>query len=283
MASQRLNQQRLETYLSASSQPNFDNIASHMESSQPRLPHGNGTSTPRDLNTRLKLLELYTLHVLPQNEEWDYARDFINMSEVLDEERREAFVHALQSLREEKDHDALREKELAKRQEEELKHRQQEDERRLAEEAKEEAERRRQEAESRQRPQSSMSNGSGRDRAAASGASARPPHQTNGHGQRPPPPSSSRPPKATRKPVSPPPSVYRRASSLMTLIQSTLIGAQRSLARNPMAMLRLLLFLLAFALAFARRDVRERIRRTVGQALDRIKRTVGMGVKVSYI
>ena len=34
-----------------------------------------GTDTPRDLEKRIKLLELYTLHVLPRNEEWDYARE----------------------------------------------------------------------------------------------------------------------------------------------------------------------------------------------------------------
>src|SRR4051812_43837099 len=102
MPSQKLNQHKLETYLSALSNPSYD-VAAHMEmeasrsgprsSSPPR--HSHGTSTPRDLNTRLKLLELYTLHVLPQNGEWDYARDFITMSEVLDDERRDAFLHAL--------------------------------------------------------------------------------------------------------------------------------------------------------------------------------------------
>ena len=62
-----------------------------------------GTDTPRDLEKRIKLLELYTLHVLPRNEEWDYAREFITMSEMLDEERKEAFLLALHSLKEEKE------------------------------------------------------------------------------------------------------------------------------------------------------------------------------------
>ena len=71
-----------------------------------------GTDTPRDLNTRIKLLELYTLHILPRNDEWDYAREFINMSEVLDDERKEAFLLALQSLKEEKEDSEKREEKL---------------------------------------------------------------------------------------------------------------------------------------------------------------------------
>ena len=71
-----------------------------------------GTDTPRDLNTRIKLLELYTLHVLPRNDEWDYAREFISMSEVLDDERKEAFLLALHSLKEEKEDAEKREEKL---------------------------------------------------------------------------------------------------------------------------------------------------------------------------
>ena len=61
--------------------------------------HDNGAGTPRDLKSRLKILEIYTLHVLPRNEEWNYARAVINMSETLDEERKEAFLQTLQVLR----------------------------------------------------------------------------------------------------------------------------------------------------------------------------------------
>ena len=70
---------------------------------------------------------------------------------------------------------------------------------------------------------------------------------------------------------------------IIAALQSTLIHAQRSVTKNPMAMLRFLLFIFAFVLAIARRDVRERVRRTFGDAWNRIRRTIGMGVKVSYI
>ena len=235
-----------------------------------------GTSTPRDLNTRLKLLELYTLHVLPKNDEWDYAREFINMSEILDEERREAFQNALLSLQEEKNHDAIREAELRKRQEEEMEKRRQDEERRRREELKAEEERKALANEKRQRSIPLQGSESSREK---TGQTSDAP-QRNGQRQS---ASTNRQPKPQKKPVTPPPGIYKRATLLMTSLQSSLYNARKSLMHNPMAMLRFLLFLLAFVMAFARRDVRERIRRTTGDAWDKIRRTIGMGVKVSYI
>lgn len=46
-----------------------------------------------------------------------------------------------------------------------------------------------------------------------------------------------------------------------------------------MAMLRFVLFLMGLVAAFSRQDVKERL----AAAWDKIKRMVGMGVKVSYI
>lgn len=59
--------------------------------------------TPKDLNSRIKILELFTLHVLPRNNEWDYARSFVSNSDILDEERREAFLQTLNELQEVKE------------------------------------------------------------------------------------------------------------------------------------------------------------------------------------
>lgn len=97
--SQTVNQKRLENYLAASNTPNLD-ISKQLEATRsPRLSSrsrrspskgASGADTPRDLNARVKILELYTLHVLLRNNEWDYAREFISVSAVLDEERRDA-------------------------------------------------------------------------------------------------------------------------------------------------------------------------------------------------
>ncbi|KAF1354343.1 hypothetical protein EJ07DRAFT_168313 [Lizonia empirigonia] len=204
--SQRLNQARLETYLAATAHPTFD-ISAHLAS--PAAAHGRsytahqGTDTPRDLNTRIKLLELYTLHVLPRNDEWDYAREFIAMSEVLDDDRKEAFLLALHSLKEEKEDTDAREEKLRQQQREQLELRAEENRRRTTE----------------------------------------PTHPS---------PSTSHPPQSTRP-------------------------------SHPLALLQTLLFLLAFALALGRRDLRERALRVLRLVGEKLRRTLGMGVKVSYI
>ncbi|KAJ3532905.1 hypothetical protein NM208_g8222 [Fusarium decemcellulare] len=125
---QIFNQRKLEAYLAASNTPDLDiagrlaeSPSSHA-SNRYRSPAkgASGANTPRDLNARVKILELYTLHVLLRNDEWDYAREFISVSSVLDDERREAFLQALQSLRDEQQEQERLEKEERQRQEDEL-------------------------------------------------------------------------------------------------------------------------------------------------------------------
>ncbi|TKX25446.1 hypothetical protein C1H76_2094 [Elsinoe australis] len=276
MADQRLNQQRLETYLSACMNPAFD-VAAHMEASQngrpvPRRTDSTGASTPRDLNTRLKLLELYTLHVLPRNDEWDYAKDFISMSEVLDDERREAFLGALQSLKEEKSLDAIREVELKKRQEEEAEKRSQEETKRRREAAAAE-ERARQEEKQKPAPRKVPTDTNApRERPSQAKSSA--PSQRD---------QPSRQNRPVRKNQSPPTSLLQRASLMLASVQMSLVNATHSMQKNPMAALRFLLFLFAFTIAVARRDVRQRLRRAFDDALGKLRQTLGMGMKVSYI
>jgi hypothetical protein len=260
-----MNQQKLETYLSSTAHPTFD-ISSHMSSpsylerrpSHRRQNTGGGTETPRDLEKRIKLLELYTLHVLPRNEEWDYAREFISMSEVLDDERKEAFLLALHSLREEKEDTEAREEKLRQQQQEQMEERRREmDAKRL----EEEKERHKREEESQRQPNSS-------------GDTYRHPQPT---------PASRISRQPAKKPVTPPPNFYNRASMMFANIQRSISDTAHSMTRNPMAFFRALLFLLAFGLAFGRRDLRERVLGIIRRAWDKMRRTVGMGVKVSYI
>ncbi|KAF2808789.1 uncharacterized protein BDZ99DRAFT_389121 [Mytilinidion resinicola] len=265
--SQKLTQQRLETYLSASAHPTFD-ISSHIVSSLQRRPSHTptGTSTPRDLNSRLKLLELYTLHVLPRNAEWDYAREFISMSEVLDDERKEAFLLALHSLREEADETEAREAMLRQQQAEQLEQRRKEAEVRRIEQTRAEDERRKREEENRRQPRSADDG-----------------YKKSGPSHRPQPSTSSKASRPAKKAISPPPGLYKRAANLMAAMQTLILSTAQSMTQNPMAFLRTLLFILAFALAFGRRDLRERVQRILRAAWEKVRRTVGMGVKVSYI
>lgn len=271
--SQKLNQQRLETYLSAIAHPSFD-ITSHLTSPRLRRTHSaaSGTNTPRDLHTNLKLLELYTLHVLPRNQEWEYAREFIMMSEVLDDERKEGFLQALHGLKEDQEESAMREKELQKQQQEQLEQqRRKEEEARQAEarRADEEAARRREESKRQQQRPPDTSNGARPSKSAQAGPGT----------------SRSRPPipkkEVTRRP--PPASLYKRAAAMIAALQSLLLNTAQTLKSNPMALMRTVLFLLMFALAFGRQEVRERVRRLLRNMWAKIRGTVGMGVKVSYI
>ncbi|KAH5176280.1 hypothetical protein HBI56_152540 [Parastagonospora nodorum] len=266
--SQRLNQQKLETYLSATATPTFD-VASHMSSPsyqrrQSQRSVQNGTDTPRDLNTRIKLLELYTLHILPRNEEWDYAREFITMSEVLDDERKEAFLLALHSLKEEKEDAEAREEKLRQQQQEQMEERRKETEARRLEQSRAEDERRKREEENRRQPRGSDER-------------IRPQHNII------PTPTSRTSRQPAKRPSTPPPGFYNRAATMFASLQTIIADAAHQMTANPMALFRTFLFLLAFTLAVGRRDLRERIMRIVRTAWEKVRRTVGMGVKVSYI
>ncbi|XPT03084.1 hypothetical protein M3J09_012186 [Ascochyta lentis] len=271
--SQRLNQSRLETYLSATANPTFD-IASHLSSpSLQRRKSHTGTDTPRDLNTRIKLLELYTLHVLPRNDEWDYAREFVTMSEVLDDERKEAFLLALHSLKEEKEDSEAREEKLRQQQQEQLEERRRETEARQLEQARLDDDRRRRDDEA---TTNTATNTATNRR--------KPDDRRNPHPQPQPQPPSSRASRTpAKKPAAPPPSLPARLTALVAALQKAISDSARHATRTPFALVRTLLFVLALGLAVGKRDLRQRIMRVLRQGSDKLRRTVGMGVKVSYI
>jgi hypothetical protein len=255
-------------------------------SATPRA-NANGTSTPRDLNTRLRLLELYTLHVLPRNGEWDYAREFINMSEVLDDERKETFLLALHGLREEQQNSAIREAELQREQQEQLVKQRQQEEKQQIEAQLAEQERRRQEAGLGHPTRSSDDTSNHEYLNGYDPISGSPLNSSNRpknilHSAKSASSAHLRPPRS-KKAVRPPPGFFERASSVMSAMQTVLFSTTQSLRSNPLILLRVLLFIMAFAMAFGRKDVRERLKRLFAQVWEKLRRTVGMGVKVSYI
>lgn len=260
--SQASNQQHVESYLAApselileSSDPLEQNSSnSHVHDSI----HNEGiANTPRDLATRIKILDLYTLHILPRNEEWEYAREFIKMSEVLDEERQEAFLQTLQSLQDETTKGYKSEAPPFKKQT--------------------------QSPEPEQKETKS-------DKAGQSAAPKSPPPTPNPYIHPPKKPQSEKDygidaprrdqnPKSLSKTSPPRPGLYKRSLHLLSALHQLLLATTSSLSRNPLAALRLVLFVAALIAAFSRRGVQDR----VGRAWDKVRRTVGMGVKVSYI
>jgi len=253
---------------------------------QPDLTNAVEANAPRELAAYLRILEIYTLHVLPANGQWKYAEEFIEMNDLLDEERKEMFLQTLQSLRDEEKHDAAREQELQRQRGQQLEDaRRREDEEETLRQAQaaraEEQERRSRESRaSAQRnkpaektvtksspkggvvPKSSNNSGiSSTSKGAASTNKSQP----------------ARPPKA------PPASFYKRASSTLAALPNLVLVMSRSLRSNPMALFQTLLFTIALVTALARRDVRDRIVRAKDTALAKIKATANMGVKVSYV
>jgi cation transport ATPase len=206
------------------------------------------------------------------------------MSEVLDDERKEAFLQALQGLKEEQENAAKRERELQKQQREQLEEqRRVQEQQRIAEakRAEEEARRREEARKYPQRPPDASPTSGG-----ASSSKSRPtPGSPTAR------PDTNRPSRAipskknqvSRQRNNSQPTLYKRAAAIFAGLQTLVLNMGQSLASNPMALMRMLLFLLMFALAFGRRDIRERVKRMLRKAWEKVTATVGMGTKVSYI
>nr|CDP31995.1 Putative PEX26 peroxisomal biogenesis factor 26 [Podospora anserina S mat+] len=299
-------QTRLETYLSSPPSPLPTSADFSRSSSRP--PHlrersnsvisrngGNGTDTPRDLASRLKLLELYTLHVLPRNQEWVYAKEFISVSPVLDEERREAFLQALDSLQEEQK-EFERIEELKRKENEERIKRDIEEARRLRAENEErerkrlEEERVRREREEKERKEriagKSKTKGKGGvtegDFGLDDGGSSTSIVLRRGvvRGRR------CRwgvlGGKARRDSEG-----TMTLASRATVVLGNLKGVVDQFAKawqmNPFAMYRFLAFIIGLVVVLGRKRTRERVMRLVGVAWGKVAATAGMGTKVSYI
>lgn len=210
------------------------------------------------------------------------------MSPVLDDERREAFLQALQSLYEEQQESERREREEKARQEEELR-RDLEEARRLRAE-NEAAERRRLEEERARRERGASEvdygvdktpSGNGRPSQSANGSSkgARQPKVKPNDSTRLPLSSSSKKGKA----VVAKPSLGGRAIMILSNIRALVEQMSSSLSSNPYALMRMIACILGFLLVVSRKNIRERIARVMGTGWNKVRATAGMGVKVSYI
>ena len=208
------------------------------------------------------------------------------MSEILDDERRETFLQALQTLEEQKGMDEHQETETLRQQEETRTRERLEREARDEEERRVESERTRAEAEPKQHKRSDSEKDYGIDNAASTKPSNKLPGPSNLKSTRQSQSNSRHSPTSrahapARKPGSR--TTYGRGIALLTVLQNLVLNMAQSMSRNPMVLLRTILFLVAFLVAVGRRDVRDRIGRITGLGWDKMKGTVGMGVKVSYL
>ena len=285
-SSQAGNQQHLESYLSASSHPSLDMTERFPDSNgshalrNGHISRSGGTDTPRDLSARVRIIELYTLHVLPRTGEWNYARDFINMSEVLDEELREEFLQILRSLEDEDKGQDQFEDALPQQDE-------------LTEQEPIPAELTRSDSMGtvRQAPpathhRSDSEQDYGIDELRAPPDAPKFQPMPNKGTSKPakavqPKKQRSQPTKSTGKTTST--SIYRRSAAVLSALQHLVKNMTEQMSQNPMLLLRFVLFLMGLIVAFSRRDVKDRLGRLTGAGWDKVKRTVGMGLKISYI
>ncbi|RAH49937.1 protein pex26 [Aspergillus brunneoviolaceus CBS 621.78] len=293
MPSQKLNQQRLETYLSSSGQPNLDITEQHLRdhsSSTTSLQRANGgTDTPKDLNARVRIIELFTLHVLPRNEEWDYAQEFISLSEVLDEERKDVFLQTLEGLKEEKQQGELRAAALQREKDAELERQAREAERRRVEEDAAAAAAAAAQSQSKGHGRSSSEvdygiektypNGSIKGRGKSTEKQVNGKTGASATGRTAFSPSGSKSIKKTDKPDT----RAKRSQALTNVVRNLMQFIRKSIAGNPLSFARTVLFMLGILFALSRQDIRERIRRITGAGWQKVRGTIGMGVKVSYI
>ncbi|KAG6023255.1 hypothetical protein E4U41_002058 [Claviceps citrina] len=282
---QILNQRRLETYLATTTTPNFDLAGKFNRSPAPgsryRSPAAgaSGANTPRDLHARVKILELYTLHVLLRNNEWDYAREIISVSSVLDEERRDAFLQALQSLQEEQQEHERIERQERQRQDDELRRDAQEARRQRAEnEARERKKQEEHEKEEERARREASAGDHGVD--ASLGASSK---TRQIKPQRRPSKSSIPPSRSNAKAVAPAPTFTARAGIIMGRLQNAFLELAASLHGNPALVMRFLAFLVGFLVMLRHRGLRQRVQRILGTSWNKVLATAGMGTKVSYI
>ena len=235
----------------------------------------------------MKIIELFTLHVLPRNQEWEYAREFITLSEVLDEERREVFLQTLDGLKEEKEQGELRAAALQREKDAELERQMRDAERRRAEEA---AAVERAQQNEHKRNTSEVDYGIEKSRRSTSkGKGTKSVEKQNGKAGGPSgraaaspltgPPSSSKNVRKAEAPESRP----RQPRALMNILRNLFRYIIQSVTGNPLSFVRAILFALGIIMALSRQEIRERARRIYEAGWQKVKGTVGMGMKVSYI
>lgn len=266
-ASQFNNQQHLETYLATSDVS---------RTPRPDQFSANDTNTLRDLTSRIKLLELYILHVLPANEEWGYAKDFIQLSDILDDDQKEVFQQALDDLAAAKTHnqqhteDSLSDSNRTAGTTGDISQGLREAEPKSIEETEHPPDHRRSKSEKdhgiEKRPVTA-------DVRPTSRSGNKPIIPRN---SKPPPPKTSRSKKSTD-------GIVKRSVAYVAAFQNLISNMTNSLSKHPVVLLRFLLFLVALLVAVSRRDVKDRINKIAKDGWDRVRRTIGMGVKVSYI
>ena len=227
----------------------------------------------RDLNSRIKILEIYTLHVLPRNYQWQYAQELISSSDILDAETKELFLQHLDSLKRENGGNSpadsspnlgMVQREIIgeclerNRRAPELKHN------------------------FPSGPQLTVEHDYGIEIISKSLTTNSP-----AEGARTKAPPSRPKSLPTHASASPEKSVSNRGiargDAMINTVQHIMSRLSCSVSKQPLLFVRFSLFLIGLILAFSGHDVRKRMKFFLWIGWEKLRRTAGMGTKVSYI
>lgn len=203
---------------------------------------------------------------------------------MLDEERREAFLQALQSLQEEQQENERREREEKRYQEEQLKKDVEDARRRRIE--NEEREKRVEEERKKERVGGSEVDygvedspprpGSSKSRSLVKAGSAK-------GGRSIPASSPTARSSVPAKNVKAPPSLITRAGNVVMNLRKLVESMVGNFKTRPLLLMQMLAFVVGILVLLSRRDVKERVKRILEKGWGKVRQTAGMGVKVSYI
>lgn len=237
--------------------------------------HGR-SSTTQELNSLVKVLELYTLHVLLRNNEWESSREVITVSSILDEERREAFLKALQTLQDEQELIQQRQKEEQRYTEEKMK-RDAEEAKRLRESEQTRYEEERSRRNKRDENNELVNNFGARLRTGiVSPASAQSKPCMSKKASH----NSAHPPtKASVSSIKPSFSFIYRARLVIGNIYRLIQTSSRNHSMRPLSILEFLMLIMGLFTMLRQRNVRNMIE----SSWFKIRQTAAMAGKVSYV
>ena len=230
----------------------------------------------REMRSRLKIVEIYTLEVLPRNAEWLYATEFVSMSDILDADQKDELLETLQALRsgnlhseDKRDMPSLTGVKKPEQESSQAREIQQPPLVGPLPLPKEHS------GSIRDRVQSERDFGiddSVQDRSLKHYR----PGQSKGSGVQVPPTKVAGGPER-------PMGLQKGNQMVLNLSRRLLATLNGGFKRNPSALLRLILVFFAIILVSNQRSMRSKLERLTSLSWTKTKKTIGMGVKVSYI
>ena len=231
----------------------------------------------RDLNSRIKLLELYALHVLPRNEQWQYAEEFVSNNDILDADMKESFLQILDGLEKESNERGYFIEPTAtatKIGEQKME---------VANNSTSDSGNPKPESKKIHNQKGNVENDYGIEDISKPSTTDAVIHDIRDKSLR----GLSKSSPQYRRSAVRKSSAFKEITSaghaLLVLLQRMSHIIATSLPKQPIPLIRFAMFILGIVLALSRRNVRQKVKSLGERGWERLGRTAGMGVKVSYL